>query len=357
MKRPTLIALGVLAVLVVTAIAVLSTQPSVMPNVGLGGGANIVPNTQTSSSTSDLPIYDVKIPEFRGITRWWNTPDNQALTPESLKGKVVLIDFWTYSCINCIRTYPFLRAMQERYADKGLVIVGVHTPEFEFEKNPDNVEREIAKNDLRYPVALDPDYGTWNAYQNRYWPAKYYFDREGRLRATHFGEGDYEDNENIIRSLLAENGANLGDMEHVQDADLSKIVTRETYFGLSRGEEFSGTTGKKGEDVILKHSAALNEGSWSAEGTWKFEDEYVEAKTDGTSFRFNVQAAKLHIVMESADGEDKDLDIFVDGKRVNHITINASDLYDIAEFADGKAHTVEIRVLNGGVRFYAATFS
>ena len=133
----------------------------------------------TQVHRSSLPVLADHMPPFVGITKWWNTPDGTPLTPEKLKGKVVLIDFWTYSCINCIRTYPFIKSMHEKYAEKGLVIVGVHTPEFAFEAKQTNVEAEIVKNGFKHPIALDPDYATWNAYENRYWPAEYFFDRMG----------------------------------------------------------------------------------------------------------------------------------------------------------------------------------
>lgn len=310
-------------------------------------------------TTSDLPIYDFQLPEFKGITKWWNTPDEQALTPEKLKGKVVLVDFWTYSCINCIRTYPFLRALQEKYVDKGLVIIGVHTPEFAFEADPNNVGREIAKNGLEYAVALDPDYATWNSYDNNSWPAEYFFDRQGRLRRVHLGEGEYDASEEAIRSLLAEKtGVELGPMgTGATTPDWSKIQTPETYFGLERGSAYMGTPGAEGEAVTLQAAKEVSANHWTAGGSWRWQRQYVQADSDGAVLLFNVQAEKLHIVMESVDGKDRTLQIYVDGKMTKIFTVNTSDLYDVAEFPDARRHTVEIRVMDAGVRFYAATFS
>ncbi|MFA5936051.1 MAG: redoxin domain-containing protein [Patescibacteria group bacterium] len=361
MNRPTLIALGAIGALVVIALVILSKSPAMIDvtNTTPELPEGIVTPTTTNPKASSLPVYDVRMPEFTGIGRWWNTPDNEELNLEALKGKVVLIDFWTYSCINCIRTYPFLKAMHEKYADHGLVIVGVHTPEFEFEKNPENVDREITKNGLKYPIALDPDYATWNAYHNRYWPAGYLFDGEGRLRRVHFGEGEYEENEAAIRSLLEESGSTLGDMAKTEMTipDFSKIMTPETYFGLTRGEAFADVEGPVGVDVTLKASGAPDRDRWMADGVWRFMEEYVEARTAGALFRFKVQATKLHLVLESNDGTDKVIEVMIDGVKVRDITVNASELYDIAEFMDGKEHLVEIRMKDGGVRFYAATFS
>lgn len=359
MQRSTTLVLAGIGILCVIAVLVLSRGPSVMLNTTQDEPRLVTPTDMMPSTLSSLPVYDVMMPEFTGITRWWNTPDGKPMTAESLRGKVVLVDFWTYSCINCIRTYPFLKSMHEKYADKGLVIVGVHTPEFEFEKNEGNVEKEIEKNGLRYPIALDPDYATWNAYSNHYWPAGYFFDKQGRLRRAHFGEGDYAESEAAIRSLLEEQGAPIGDVGATEMTmpDFSKIKTPETYFGLLRGNSFMGPVGPKGIDVTLKASEKLDPHSWTAEGVWRFTDEYVQANSKDATFRFRVQASKLHLVMESANGQDARIEIFVDGVKTGELTVNASTLYDIATFPDAGEHTVEIRVIDPGVRLFAATFS
>lgn len=367
MSRPTKFALSILASLVVGGLIAASLGPTMdMRNAqrtpiitSVTDMSNAQQSTKNSGTTSPLPILSERMPDFTGITRWWNTSDGQPLTPEKLKGKVVLIDFWTYSCINCIRTYPFIKSMHDKYAEKGLVIVGVHTPEFAFEADPTNVEREISKNGLKHPIALDPNYGTWNAYGNQYWPAEYFFDRQGRLRRTHFGEGEYDESEAAIRSLLAEApGVSLEPMgEAIATQDFSMIRTPETYFGLARGNAFDGTEGAENIDIHLTASPAVPANFWTAEGTWKFRQEYVQANSANAFFRFNVQANKLHLVLESADGKDKQIDVYVDGVKVRTITVNASTLYNIAEFPDAGRHTVEIRLSDPGVRFYAATFS
>ena len=158
-----------------------------------------------SEPSAGLPVLG-KAPDFVGNSHWFNTPANAPLDLEGLRGKVVLIDFWTYTCINCIRTLPYLRAWDGRYRDRGLTIVGVHTPEFAFERETRNVERAIKQNRLRYPVAQDNDFSTWSAWGNQYWPAKYLIDSRGRVRYAHFGEGEYDKTEAAIRALLAEAG-------------------------------------------------------------------------------------------------------------------------------------------------------
>lgn len=359
MNRPTLIAIGAVVVLTSVALFVLSQSPTVVMSPT---ATSTIPTIVTASDMGDpdkLPVYDVQMPEFQGITKWWNTSDGAPLTPEKLKGKVVYVDFWTYSCINCIRTYPFLKSMHEKYADKGLVIVGVHTPEFEFEKNQGNVGKEIEKNGLKYPIALDADYGTWNAYSNHYWPAGYLFDQEGRLRRVHFGEGEYEESEEAIRSLLEEGGKALAaeTKTEMDQPDFSKIKTSETYFGLSRGDAFMGSTGKPNTDTTFTAETNVSRDKWTAGGTWQFTEEYAQADSVDAVFRFRVQANKIHLVLESADGKEKTVEVYVDGKKTGEVTVNASTLYDIATFPDAAEHTVELRMKGSGVRFYAATFS
>ncbi len=369
MTPPTKIALALIAVLIVGGIIVASSGN--MPAVFHLPASSPQPSPTTSLATSpatdlatspakpsDLPILADRMPAFQGITKWWNTSDGQPLTPEKLKGKVVLIDFWTYSCINCIRTYPFIKTMYDRYADKGLVIIGVHTPEFAFEADPTNVGREIEKNGFKHPIALDPDYGTWNAYGNNSWPAEYFFDRQGRLRRVHIGEGKYDESEEAIRGLLAEGNVELAPMgTAVATPDFSQIGTNETYFGLARGSAFMGTPGRDGDNVAMRANDVVAPDKWTAGGTWTFHKEYVQTNSDGAVFRFNVQASKLHIVMDSADGKDKQIEVYVDGKKTGDLTVNSSTLYTVAEFAHGGRHTVELRIKQSGLRLYAATFS
>jgi len=362
-------ALVAFGVLILAAIAILSFGPSVdvRPSnspfdVNDGATAEqrlVSPTDMGDMNMQTLPVFNFSLPEFQGITHWWNTANNEPLTPEDLRGKVVLVDFWTYSCINCIRTFPFMREMHEKYGNNGLVIIGVHTPEFAFEANPDNVSREIEKNNLNYPVALDPDYKTWRAYSNRYWPAGYFFDHMGRLRRTHFGEGEYQESEEAIRSLLREAGYELDEMG-MTDAttpDFSKIKTHETYFGLLRGREFTQSAGSRGEATAYSNAKTPTADRWNVEGTWTFEDEYVVAHSDDAKFFFNVQASKMHLVLESEDGAPKLIEIFVDGEKTRDITVQDAELYDIAEFPDAARHHVEIRIQDAGVRFFAATFS
>jgi len=351
MSRPAKIALICFSVLIAGAIIFSMRGPQLVLQ-------NTLPSI-VKTVTGKLPVLAPSMPAFAGITRWWNTPGGQPLTPASLKGKVVLVDFWTYSCINCLRTLPFLKSLYAKYAPSGFTIVGVHTPEFAFEADPGNVDQAIKQNGIAYPVALDPSYGTWNAYNNEYWPADYLYDAQGRLRETNFGEGNYDETEQAVRSLLTEAGAVTLPPPGVVDTmpNFSLIKTGETYFGLERGAAFMGKTGAQNQDVELTAAAAPDADAWTAGGTWRFEPQYVETRASGDVFRFSVQASKLHLVLGSADGKDKTIDVYVDGKPAGSVTVNASQLYTVASFPNGGRHVVELRIHDAGVQFYSATFS
>src|ERR687891_2776238 len=224
---------------------------------------------------SDVALADsgaTRAPEFRGIERWLNTPGGRPISIAGLRGNVVIVDFWTYSCINCLRTLPHVKAWDRAYRDDGLVIVGVHTPEFAFERDADNVRRAVRDLGVSYPVALDNSYGTWTAWQNRYWPAKYFVDRDGRLRYAHFGEGGYEESERVLRRLLAEDSDAELVSEGIDDETPSGEQTPETYLGYQRLDRFVGSElvpDREAEytipDHVPLHGVAYG-GRWTVEG-------------------------------------------------------------------------------------------
>lgn len=321
---------------------------------------------------SSLPILADQMPPFSGITKWWNTTNGQALTPEMLKGKVVLIDFWTYSCINCIRTQPVLRQWWKTYEKDGLVIVGVHTPEFSFEKDPQNVSEAIRKAELTFPVALDPDYLTWNNYNNRYWPAEYFFDQQGRLRHVHFGEGSYDESEQAIRSLLAEGGSVTSPMTGVDSMPkFSSGQTAETYFGLTRTMNFKNSSELEQNTASEYHLKQVEVGEWSVNGKWKMGDESAQALSSNSVFRMRIKANAMHLVLGSLSGkkrmrvvvdskdpspDQRTSDIIIDDQGFALINIDQKRLYHIARFPDGGEHTIELLPVDVGVEFFAATF-
>jgi len=281
-------------------------------------------------------------PDFVGITKWLNVPS--PISMKDLRGKVVLVDFWTYTCINCIRTLPHLTAWYDKYKDAGLVIVGVHTPEFQFEKETSNVEKAIQQYGIHYPVAQDNDYATWRAYNNEYWPAEYLIDAKGDIRHTHFGEGEYDETEKAIRNLLREAGNKLPEtMSHVSDNTPTDELTPETYLGSERRERFSNDAKK-----LPLHHFALD-------GSWTTAPEFA-APNPGASLRFHFDADKVFLVMKPVKA-GASVQIELDGKPKGSLNIDADKLYTLVDLK-GKPgeHTLRLRFQAGQVRLYAFTF-
>ena len=369
MKYAVWILLGSFTILIIGAVALLSLKPADLAPMNPTVVKDVIPQAVVPGM-SDLPILATGIPEFQGISKWWNTTDGKPLTPEGLKGKVVLIDFWTYSCINCIRTQPFMREIWNKYKDDGLVIIGVHTPEFAFEKVPANVEAAIKKAQLEYPIALDAEYATWNAYSNRYWPAGYFFDRQGRLRHFHFGEGDYEKQEEVIRELLAEETTLTDAPTRATTPNFNLTKTHETYFGSSRLSFLANPEYKAGAEVEYVMVGTTPD-QWSLDGLWKITPEYAASLRNGNRFRMNVESNAMHLVLGSMDGA-KLIRILIDGKDPTaaqrssmmlvggkgteaKIEVREKQLYTVARFPEGGRHTVEIE-FPAGLEMYAATF-
>ncbi|MBI3559809.1 cytochrome c biogenesis protein DipZ, partial [Candidatus Gottesmanbacteria bacterium] len=246
------------------------------------------------------PMFDVfktdlgAAPEFISGGKWFNS---QSLTVASLRGKVVLVDFWTYTCINCIRTLPYLKSWYAKYKDKGLVIIGVHTPEFEFEKNPDNVAKAIKDFGLEYPVMQDNDYATWNAYNNRYWPAKYLIDKDGRIRYTHFGEGNYDETEKKIQELLEEAGSTVQNVSISNPTYQVQTRTPETYLGYRRMDGLASPERVRVSEVSLYTAPVnLDRNSFALSGQWMIGDEYA-SPGQGASLIYRFDAKAVFLVM------------------------------------------------------------
>jgi len=288
-------------------------------------------------------------PEFDGISAWLNS---DPLTMEGLRGKVVVLDFWTYSCINCLRTLPYLKRWDEAYRDDGLVLVGVHTPEFAFERKESNVEAAIERLGIDYPVALDPEYGTWEAWGNRYWPAKYFIDRAGRVRFAHFGEGDYEGNEEVIRELLAEDDLS-GPVSGSVTAPVpgQDTETPETYLGYQRLDRFSGSPILKDKETTYTFPAFLPPNGLAYEGSVTVEGERIVAGEDAR-VRLNYRAGLVNLVL----GGKGSVEVLVDGKRVKTVEVTRDDIYELASFeGPAKERLLELR-FTPGVTAYAFTF-
>lgn len=270
----------------------------------------------SNQNTSDANIA----PPITGATQWLNSPP---LTNEMLRGKVVLVDFWTYSCINCLRTIPYLKAWDEKYRAQGLVIIGVHAPEFAFEKEVNNVSKAIADLGINYPVAIDNQYAIWNAFKNEYWPAHYLIDAQGHIRHQHFGEGAYQETEEMIQTLLKESHQGLALNERfVQVAGVGATAAAanihkspETYLGYSRQSNLASPDAVS-KDMPARYSAplTLKLDQWALNGTWLVSKESASLQSAGGSISFNFQGRDLHLVIGTLKNKSVRYKVTLDGK-------------------------------------------
>jgi thiol-disulfide isomerase/thioredoxin len=269
---------------------------------------------------------------------------------------VVLIDFWTYTCINCLRTLPQLRAWDARYRDDGLTIVGVHTPEFTFERDLGNVERAVRRNRLRYAVAQDNSYETWNAWGNQYWPAKYLIDAQGRVRYTHFGEGAYDETETAIRALLAESGRDrLGDMTRARtEAPDPGVATPETYLGFARASGFVPARPRPGTNRYPPPPDELSRSRFALSGVWRVSDESAAA-VGGAAIHARVVARKVFLVLSAHGPGRHEVRVDLDGEPLRRVAVRGQRLYRLVALPKVADQRLTLRV-DPGVSAYAFTF-
>jgi cytochrome c biogenesis protein CcdA/thiol-disulfide isomerase/thioredoxin len=326
------------------------------------GGA--APETGVDGKLKKLPVLGVA-PEFVGTEHWFNTPGDKPLTLSELRGKVVLVDFWTYSCINCIRTLPYLKAWDAKYRKDGLTIVGVHTPEFPFEREANNVETAIEENGIRYPVAQDNEQATWNAYGNQYWPAEYFIDAQGRVRYVHFGEGEYGEKEKVIRELLAEAGKSVkgGDATVHAIAPSATVTTPETYLGAARAERFTNAMLSPGShDFTAPQALPANEFAYY--GKWRIALDSATAGA-GAALDLNFGARRVYLVLGSP-GRDRKVRVLLDGRPISSaeagtdvhdgaVTVTGQRLYNLVDLAKVGHHVLTLEP-EAGVMGYAFTF-
>lgn len=307
--------------------------------------------------TDSLKNYGVA-PELIGGGSWINLPGDAGSSPltlEGLRGKVVIIDFWTYSCINCIRTLPYLKAWHEKYSNKGLVIIGVHAPEFEFEKNLANVKRAVNDFGIEYPVVQDNDFKIWRAYENQYWPAKYIVDKEGNIRYTHFGEGEYDETEIVIRDLLGESV----DRDALVDIPGYRIQTRspETYVGYWRiANVVSGPDIREDEKTVYAAPEKFPTNGIGFRGAWTVREKHSVPEA-GSSLVFRFDAKEVNLVMRPTDTDKpQKIRIRVDNGEVQEITIDKDQLYNLVKLEKPENRYIEIEYPQGRVEVYAFTF-
>jgi cytochrome c biogenesis protein CcdA/thiol-disulfide isomerase/thioredoxin len=331
---------------------------------GVGAAAASAPTPTTGpNGQSNLPVLGTA-PEFVDNQRWFNTPGGRPLTLSSLRGRVVLVDFWTYSCINCLRTLPYLTAWDRAYRKAGLTIVGVHSPEFPFEKEASNVQEAIERNGIHYPVAQDNELATWNAYGNQYWPAEYFIDARGRVRYAHFGEGEYGKKEQIIRQLLAEAGGKVpGKETHVHAiAPSATVTTPETYLGAARAERFTNSMLSPGShDFTAPGSLPANE--FAYHGRWRISLD--SARAEGGSLDLDFGARRVYLVLGSP-GHSRTMRVLLDGHPIASsaagsdvhngvVTITDQRLYNLVNLPRVENHVLTL-VPEAGVMGYAFTF-
>jgi cytochrome c biogenesis protein CcdA/thiol-disulfide isomerase/thioredoxin len=303
------------------------------------------------ASENDLDDFG-PAPEFAGIGSWLNT---EPLTLAELRGKVVVIDFWTYSCINCLRTLPYLKRWDEAYRDKGLVLVGVHSPEFAFERVESNVEDAVERLGVRYPVALDNEFETWTAWGNRYWPAKYFVDRQGHVRYAHFGEGDYEGSEEVIRTLLAEPGLPGPVSGEIEGERAGPVGTPESYLGYERIERFAGGEIARDREAEYAFPETLDFNEVAYAGRWTVEGERIVAG-EGARLRLNYTASEANLVLAVDGPESGTVEVLVDGEPQRTVTVTRDDLYPLVSIpGDADERILELR-FTPGVAAYAFTF-
>jgi cytochrome c biogenesis protein CcdA/thiol-disulfide isomerase/thioredoxin len=312
-----------------------------------------------------LPVLG-KAPEFADTEQWFNTPGDRPLSLRQLRGRVVLIDFWTYTCINCIRTLPYVKAWDERYRDKGLTVIGVHTPEFPFEREAGNVADAIAQNGLEYPVVQDNEYGTWEAWGNQYWPAKYLIDTRGRVRFAHFGEGEYGKTEAAIRELLAEAGHKPGaHAEAHAETPSAGVTTPESYLGAGRALRFVNGSISAGTQDFTASAAEVPDDGLAYEGRWRigFDDATALA---GARLDLNFGARRVFLVLGSRGGKPRPLRVLLDGKPLPQrfagtdvhdgvATIDRQRLYRLVELPSAQRHLLTLEFAPG-ISGYAFTF-
>ncbi len=347
------------------------------PRDGGEGGGDVVTSTMPDAETRIAEKKKQYSPakEISSPDGFINTSGEPVTIGEFVGKKVVLLDIWTYSCINCQRTLPYLNDWHEKYADDGLVIIGLHTPEFEFEKKYENVLAAVKKYDIKYPVVLDNDFSTWNAYGNRYWPRKYLIDIDGFVVYDHIGEGAYDETEEKIQELLKERlevlgmagklGEQIGGVSEAPDVAFQNIGSPEVYFGADRNEFLgNGTPGVTGVQTFLA-PADVTSNTLYLSGVWDIQPEFAEVKQTGAKIIFKYNSRDVYFVASSEIGSR--VRVLRDGKAIGSmkgedvdasgiVTVKADRLYKLVEDSSYGEHTLELEILDSGLKAFTFTF-
>jgi thiol-disulfide isomerase/thioredoxin len=338
-----------------------------------GNSMQLAANDVRQIYRSNLPV-EGQFPSLAPAVEWLNSPP---LSPGQLRGKVVLVNFWTYSCINCIRAIPYVRSWAQKYKDQGLVVIGVHTPEFPFEKNINNIKQAISRFQIGYPVAVDSNFGIWRAFQNSYWPAFYFIDANGQIRYHQFGEGSYDRSEQVIQELLAEAGSQVPATGPVAPnargaeapPDLGDMRSGETYVGYREASNFASPEGLQRDRAqnYTTTEPALNK--WGLSGNWTVGPEEATLNQPGGAITYKFSARDLHLVLgPSANGKPVRFRVTIDGQAPGDShgadtdaggngTITETRLYQLVrQAAPVKTRVFEIRFLDPGAEAFVFTF-
>ena len=317
------------------------------PLPGLASQKN--PETASTKLSKGLE-HPYPAPALTGIQHWINSPP---LTISGLKGKVVLVDFWTYSCINCLRTLPYIKRWDAKYRKDGLVIIGVHAPEFEFERNLDNVKHAVDVQGIRYPVAMDSNLQTWQNFNNSYWPAHYLIDKNGTVVYTHFGEGEYEITEKNIQYLLG-----VKSTVTKSTVSFNSLQSPETYLGYERAQNFgSPETLKPNQPSTFSYPGFLALNQWALTGKWLVGAQHITTQGTDSGLRFNFMAKHVYVVLGTATGKPMNITILLNGKATGKpMTVRHHALYQLLSLPKAQNGLLEIRAASPGLQAYAFTF-
>ena len=331
-----------------------------------------IPTDEISLAKIDKSSFKMA-PDLVGIAHHLNTTPEELR--EEIKGKVVLYDIWTYSCINCVRTLPYITAWDDKYSDQGLLVIGIHSPEFEFEKNPENVQMAIDKHGINYPVVLDNNMETWKAFENRYWPRKYIADHEGYLRYDHIGEGGYQETEKIIQQLLKERDVSLGiqvasatTLVDINEFEHTMFRTPELYFGYkfaqNRNQLGNDEGFQPGKTVTYSEPGNIDLHKFYLTGDWKNHEDSMELVSETGSIKMLYNAKEVNIVTD----KDAELEIFLEGEPLpeqylgtditlgNTLTVSDPNIYNIITSEDSSSHIMEIKITGREFQIFTFTF-
>jgi thiol-disulfide isomerase/thioredoxin len=304
----------------------------------------------------DLSVKAKSVPSLAAAKGWINS---SPLTPDDLRGKVVVYDFWTYSCVNCVRTLPHLKALYDRYGSQGLVIVGIHSPEFDFEKNHDNVQKAVRQLDVTWPVALDDGMAIWNSFKNNYWPEEYLTDRDGRLRQVYIGEGEYDQKEDDVRTLLGVPSNSPRAADAGPDQAQTAVQTPEIHFGLSFGaQQFSSSPQQLAEGTTsFTAPSSVPEDTFALEGDWNVAGQGVTSASTDAAIALRYRATEVSIVAGAGPGAAPVmLAVELDGVAQPPVTVTGDDLYRVLSNGPTGVHDLVLRPMTTGFRAFSFTF-